>query len=146
MNANAVRPGPPPDVDEGAARNLVALLRRDLVGGQGEPCLEALYRRASLIHAHPVWVGVDPEQHIALAHRLVVTDVELDDPAADVRRHVDKVGLQIGVVGARPLVDPARCEDYCRHEADQRDEADQDAKCLANRQHRSVTEPEQPGE
>jgi len=30
MNANAVRPGPPPDVDEGAARNLVALLRREL--------------------------------------------------------------------------------------------------------------------
>jgi len=43
-------------------------------------------------------------------HRLVVADVELDDPAADVGRHVNEVGLQVGVVGARPLVDPARCQ------------------------------------
>ena len=64
-------------------------------------------RRASLVHAHSVWVRVDPKQHVALAHRLVVAHVELDDPAADVRRHVNQVGLQIGIVRARPLIDPA---------------------------------------
>ena len=73
--------------------------------------LQAAHRRASLVHAHSVWFRVDPEQHVALAHRLVVAHVELDDPAADVRRQVDEVGLQIGIVGARPLIDPARCED-----------------------------------
>src|SRR6516165_5019807 len=51
-----------------AARSGIGLggLRRDLIGGQGEPCLEALYRRASLVHAHSIWLGVDPEQHVAL--------------------------------------------------------------------------------
>ena len=78
-----------------------------LVGGQGKLGLQAAHRRASLVHAHPVWVRVDPEQHVALVHCLVVAHVEPDDTAADVRRHVDEVGLQIGIVSARPLIDPA---------------------------------------
>src|SRR6516225_2662305 len=78
-----------------AARGGICLggLCRDLVGGQGEPCLQALYRRTSLVHAHSVRVRVDPEQHVALAYRLVVADVELYDPAADVGRQVNEVGL-----------------------------------------------------
>ena len=87
-------------------------LRRDLVGGQGKLRFQPAYRRASLVHPQSVRLRVDPEQHLALAHRLVVAHVELDDPAADVRRHVDEVGLQIGIVGARPLVDPTRCQDH----------------------------------
>jgi len=127
-----------------AARGGIGLggLRRDLVGGEPELCLQALYRRTSLVHAHSVWVRVDPEQHVALAHRLVVAYVELDDPAADIRRQVNEVGLEIGVVGARPLVDPARCEHTGGQDADQRDQADEDAERFANGQHRSVTKPE----
>ena len=120
-------------------------LRRDLVGSQGKLRLQAAHRRASLVHPHSVRFRVDPEHHVALAHRLVVAHVELDDPAADVGRQVDEVGLQIGIVSAWPLIDPARCEDYGHQEADQRDEADQDAERLSKSQHRSVTEPEQPG-
>jgi hypothetical protein len=68
-------------------------LRRDLVGGERERRRQATHRRAGLVHAHSVRVGVDPEQHVALAHRLVVAHVELDDPAADIRRHVHEIGL-----------------------------------------------------
>ena len=74
---------------------------------------------------------------------MVVAHLELDDPAADVGRHVHKVGLQIGVVGARPLVDPARCKHPGHEHAGQREDAHQDAERLANRQHRLVTEPKQ---
>jgi len=85
-----------------------------------------------LVHAHSVWVRIDPEQHVAFAHRLVVAHAELDDPAADVGRHVYEVGLQIGIVRARPLIDPAGCEDHGHQDANQRDEADEDAKHPAN--------------
>ena len=120
-------------------------LRRDLVGGQGKLRFQPAYRRASLVHPQSVRLRVDPEQHLALAHRLVVAHVELDDPAADVRRHVDEVGLQIGIVSARPLIDPPRCKDHGYQEAGQREQAHQDADRLAKCHHRSVTKPEQPG-
>jgi len=89
---------------------------------------------------------VDPEEHVASVHCLVVAHVELDNPAADIGRHVNEVGLQIGVVGARSLIDPARNECSGHQEAGQREEADQNPKSLAKGQHRSVTEPEEPSE
>src|SRR5437763_7329728 len=78
-----------------------------------------------------IFLGTASEQ----PHCLVVAHLELDDPAADVGRHVHKVGLQIGVVGARPLVDPARCKHPGHEHAGQREDAHQDAERLANRQH-----------
>jgi len=59
---------------------------------------------------------------------------------------MNEVGLQIGVVGARPLVDPARYKHPGHQNAGQRNEADQNAERLAKGQHRSVTKPEKPGE
>src|SRR5262249_62169301 len=101
---------------------------------------------ASLFRANPVRLRVNPKQHVALAYRLVVADVEFDDTTADLRSHVDKIRLQIGVVRARSLVDPARYEQSGHKDTDQRHHADQGAQCLAEPRHRSMTEPEQPDE
>jgi hypothetical protein len=113
---------------------------------QGELRFQAAHCRASLVHAHSVWVRVDPEEHVALVHFLVVAHVELDDAAADVGRHVNQVGLQIGIVGAWPLIDPPRCENRRDQDTGQCDKADEDTQRLTNRRHRSVTEPEEPSE
>ena len=121
-------------------------LRRNLIGGDGECRLQSTHRRARLVHAQSVGFGVDAEQHLALANLLVVAHIQLDDPTADIRRHVDDVGLQIGVVSARRLADPVRYEHSGHKNAGQRHETDEHAQRLADCLHRSMAEPEQPGE
>ena len=63
-------------------------------------------------HGQAVVGGVDHHQHIALLHRLGVGHRRGDDRAADQRRHLGDVGLDIGVVGldvvrARPAASRA---------------------------------------
>ena len=50
---------------------------------------------------------IDRREQITLFHRLVVDDAYADNPAADVRRDVDEVGGDIGVVGVRASIDNA---------------------------------------
>src|SRR6516225_10517763 len=50
---------------------------------------------------------IDRREQITLFYRLVVDDAYADNPAADVRRDVDEVGGDIGVVGVRASIDNA---------------------------------------
>ena len=121
-------------------------LRRDLVGGNGERRFQPADCSACLVHAQFVGVWVDPEQHLAFLDLLVVAHIELDDAAADIRGHMDDIGLEVGIVRARSLLNAAGYEHAGHEHTAQRDEADQDAERLTERGHRSMSKPEQPDE
>ncbi len=69
-----------------------------------------------------VRTGVDLEQQVALLDGLVVTYRELDDAAVDLRHHVDGIGIDIGIVGARRAVkQPDHEQEQCQRGEDQYD-------------------------
>ena len=111
---------------------------------RGRAAPPALHRGVGLIHAKLVRLWVDLEKHLALFDLLIVEHIELDDAAADLRRHIDDVGLNGGVISARPFFSPMRHQDSCPDHADQRDKADKDAEQSAERSHHSMTEHQEP--
>ena len=84
-----------------------------LVAGRGEG-------RLSLLDRDLIVGGVELEQHLSLADRLVLLDLDLDHPAGDAGADAGAGRLDIGVVGG--LV-AAAGQDHERHDAqdDQRD-------------------------
>ena len=99
------------------------------------PRTDDAYLQADLVHMAPDVSG-----------RIVELDVRDNQSVhkGDVLFRIDPDPYRMRVDQARAAV--LGLEATLALTADQRDEADQDAKRLAKRQHRSVTEPEQPGE
>ena len=66
------------------------------IGGVGHP----RDQRFVLGHGDFQRIAVDLEQQVALLHRLVLADGNLDHAATNLRRHQDAVRLDVGIVGA----------------------------------------------
>jgi hypothetical protein len=110
-------------------------LRGDLVTGHAELGLHAAQLSARLLDLQPIRFRVDGEQHLAGVHQLVVADIEADDTAADVGRHMNQVRLQIGIVGARTTPEALRRQHSQHDQRTQHRGREQNAKKLPQSRH-----------
>ena len=133
-------------VDPGRSGSGSGSLRRNLACRDGELCFQRLHISAGLIHAKLVRLWVDLEEHLAFLDLLIVEHVECDDAAAYLRRHIDDVRLNGGVIGARPFIRSTGYEHSSDDDDDQRDKADEDAQQSADCRHWSMTEHKEPDE